>query len=72
MSLFDSLGQQKQMSWADAMQQLRSNPAATLKKAGYTIPEGMASPQQIINHLLQTGQLQQAQYNQAMQMLRRR
>lgn len=72
MSLFDSLGQQKKVSWADAMQQLRSNPAATLKKAGYTIPEGMTSPQQIIEHLFRTGQLQQSRYNQAIQMLGRR
>lgn len=75
MSIFDSLGNQKaqrqQVTPQQALQQLRSNPAAVLKQAGLSVPDGMRNPQQIINHLLQSGQVPQARYQQAMQMMGR-
>ena len=40
-----------------ALAQLRANPAQMLKQAGLNIPDGMTDPQQIISHLLQTGQV---------------
>ena len=79
MGIFDSLGskgqngtsQQQQIDPRQMMQQLQENPAAMLKQAGLTIPGGMKDPQQIINHLLQSGQIPQAKYQQAVQMLSR-
>lgn len=49
------------------VQQIRANPAAMLKQRGLTIPEGMSDPQQIIQHLVQSGQVPNAKYQQAMQ-----
>ena len=54
------------------MQQLRANPAAVLKQAGMNIPSGMNDPRQIVNHLLQSGQLPQNRFMQVMQMMGRR
>lgn len=59
MSLFDTLGQQPML------QQLKANPAQILKQRGLSIPDGMTDPQQIINHLIQSGQVG----NQRLQML---
>ena len=53
------------------LQQLKSNPAAFLSEKGVNIPHGMNDPQQIINHLLQTGQVNQQQVNNAYQMMGR-
>lgn len=49
--------------------QLRSNPLQLLNQK-YNIPQNvnMSNPQDIIQHLLNTGQVSQAQVNQAMQM----
>lgn len=69
MSLYDQLsGPQNPMQ---TLAQLRQNPAAVLKQAGLNIPAGMNNPQQILNHLLQTGQVPQTKYQQAMQMMSR-
>ena len=75
MSIFDSLGGSKalqQITPQQAMQQLRANPAAVLKQAGMNIPAGMNDPRQIVNHLLQSGQLPQNRLTQIMQMMGRR
>ncbi len=50
-------------------QQLMSNPGAMLRQR-FNIPDGvnMNDPNSIIQHLLNTGQITQAQVNQAMQM----
>ena len=50
------------------LSQLKSNPTALLQRAGVNIPAGFSNPQQIIQHLTQTGQINQAQLNQAQQM----
>ena len=49
--------------------QLRSNPLQLLNQK-YNIPQNvnMSNPQDIIQHLLNTGQVSQAQVNQAMEM----
>ena len=73
MSLFDSLGGQQPMANPmQLVQQLRANPAAMLKQRGLNIPAGMNDPQQIIQHLVQSGQVPNARLQQAMQMLGRR
>lgn len=74
MSLFDQLSNSPQLSNnpMQMLQQIRQNPAAVLQRAGLNVPEGMTNPQQIIQHLMQSGQVTQGRYQQAMQMLRRR
>lgn len=75
MSLFDSLGgaaqQPQQMTMQDAMRQLQQNPSDMLKRAGLNVPNGMNNPQQIVNHLLQSGQVPQNRLTMAMQMAQR-
>ena len=72
MGVFDKLGQKpQQLSPTQMLQQLRSNPVSMLKQAGYNIPDGMNNPQQMVNYLLQSGQVPKARYQQAMQMLSR-
>lgn len=70
MGLFDQLGQQQNPM--QMLQQIRQNPAAILQRAGLNIPAGMTDPQQIIQHLMQSGQVSQQRYQQAMQMMRKR
>ena len=71
MSLFDQLGQQpaRNMNPMQVLSQLRSDPIGVLKQMGMTIPAGMNDPRQILNHLLQSGQVGNGRYQAAMQML---
>ena len=72
MSIYDQLGGQKApMNPMQLLSQIKQNPSAILKQAGLSIPQGMNNPQQIIQHLLQTGQVPQNRYQQAMQMMSR-
>ena len=70
MSLFDQLGMQ--MNPQQMLQQIKSNPAAVLRQKGLNIPDGMTNPQQIIQHLISSGQVPQSRHMQAMQMMGRR
>lgn len=69
MSLFDQIGQQ--MNPMQMLGQLRSNPAAVLQQAGLNIPAGVTNPQQIVQHLIQSGQVGQGRLMQAQQMASR-
>lgn len=52
------------------MQQLKANPMAMLSKR-FNIPQNIANdPNQIIQHLMNTGQISQSQYNMANQQLK--
>ncbi len=55
------------MNIMEMVNQFKQNPMAMLSKR-FNIPENMNDPNQIIQHLLNTGQVSQAQVNQAMQM----
>ena len=55
------------MQLAQMYQQFRQNPMSMLGKR-FNIPQGMNNPTDIIQHLLNTNQVSQAQVNQAMQM----
>lgn len=60
MSLFDKLGQpqtRQQRPQTPTLQELQAHPEETLKRAGLNIPAGMDNPQQIIDYLLQSGQI---------------
>ena len=56
------------LNMQNALAQLKSNPAALLRSAGLNVPDGMNNPQQIINHLLQSGQINQNRLAQAQRM----
>ncbi len=48
-------------------QQLKANPAQILAQK-YNVPSNLSNPNDIIQHLLNSGQVSQAQVNQAMAM----
>lgn len=50
------------------LNQLKQNPLGLLRQAGYNVPENLSNPQAIIQHLMNSGQISQAQLNQAQQM----
>ena len=79
MSLFDSLNkrlpQQQSTNQQQMLDQLKRNPASTLKQAGLNIPDDMKNPDQIINYLISSGQIQNTRLQAAqriMQMFGRR
>ena len=53
----------------EMLRQLQSNPMALLSQK-FKIPSNIQTPQDIIQHLLNTGQVTQEQVNRAMQMRR--
>lgn len=63
--LFQSLTQNNPISQLNA---IKSNPAEFLKRYGVNLPTNITSPEGIINHLLNSGQITQQQLNRAMQM----
>lgn len=50
------------------LRQLQSNPIQMLMQRGMNVPQNMNNPQQIIQHLMNTGQISQEQYNWAVKM----
>ena len=50
------------------LQMLQGNPADMLRRAGLNLPTGITNPQQIVEHLVRTGQISQERLNQAQQM----
>ena len=69
MGLFDKLGGQNPQQ---ILQQLQQDPVGMLKQKGLTIPQGMTNPQQIVNHLISSGQIPNARLQQVLQMMGRR
>ena len=72
MSIFDALGGQAPMNPMQMMMRLRNNPAAVLKQRGLNVPDGMSDPQQIVQHLISSGQVSNNALQAAMQMMGRR
>lgn len=48
--------------------QLKSNPFGMLRQAGFNVPNNINSPQAIIQHLMNSGQISQQQVNNAQMM----
>lgn len=69
MSIFNSLSQATTIHPVQMMAQLRSNPAAVLKQRGLNIPDGMSDPQQIVQHLISSGQISNNALQAVMQMV---
>lgn len=60
MSIFDSLGGQKQqqpITRDQAMKQIQADPRAVLSRCGLNIPNGISDPQQMVSYLFQSGQI---------------
>lgn len=58
----------KQMNPMQMLQQLKSNPIQALKSAGFNVPDKLNNPNDIIQHLMNTGQLTQQRYNEVVKM----
>lgn len=73
MSFYDQFGggNHPPMNPMQMLNQIRQDPVSVLKQAGMNIPAGMKDPQQIIQHLLNSGQVPQSRYQQALQMMSR-
>lgn len=52
----------------DLKNRLMSDPVSTLASNKFDVPPGMTNPNEILQHLLNTGQISQDQVNRAMQM----
>ena len=48
--------------------QLKQNPMAMLQRAGMNVPGNITNPQEMIQHLMNSGQVTQQQFDQARQM----
>ena len=66
-SLLNGSAQPAVLNMQNALAQLKANPSALIRQAGYNIPDGMNNPQDILNHLLQSGQINQGRLSQAQQ-----
>ena len=62
------LGGAPRMNPMQMLQQLRSNPMQFIQRAGFRVPKNLSDPNAIIQHLMQSGQISQEQYNRAFQM----
>lgn len=51
------------------IQQLKANPIQFLQRAGFNVPSNLNSPNDIIQHLMNSGQISQQRYEQARQMV---
>lgn len=78
MSFFESLGkgaenQPQKINPMEAIQQVKADPATFLKNAGVNVPDNidLNNPQQIINYLVQSGQVSNNRMVQAIQMFKR-
>lgn len=68
--LFNALGGMAMggMNPMAMLNQLKANPLSFLRQKGFNVPDNLNNPNDIIQHLMNTGQINQAQYNQARQM----
>lgn len=52
------------------LSELKRNPTDFIRNAGYSIPDGLNDPNKILNHLLQSGQIDQGRISQAQALAR--
>ena len=57
-----------QMQIMQMLPQIKANPMQFLAQRGIQIPQGMNNPQQIVQQMLNSGRVTQAQVDQARQM----
>lgn len=51
------------------IQQLQANPIQFLQRAGFNVPNNLNDPNAIIQHLMNSGQISQQNYERARQMV---
>lgn len=51
------------------VQQLKANPIQFLQRAGFNVPNNLNDPNAIIQHLMNSGQISQQNYERARQMV---
>lgn len=68
MSIYDQLSNNNMQSM---LTQLKANPASVLRQRGLNIPAGMNNPQEIIQHLVTSGQVSNPRLQQIMSLIRR-
>ena len=69
--MFNAIGG-GQSNMMQMLSQLKQNPMQFLMQRKFNVPQNMANdPNAILNHLLQTGQINQNQINSAYQMAQR-
>ena len=51
--------------------QLKANPLGVLKQYGFNVPDNLSDSNAIIQHLMNSGQISQQQYERARQMAQR-
>lgn len=56
------------MNPVQMIQQLKANPIQFLQRAGFNVPSNLNSPNDIIQHLMNSGQISQQNYERARQM----
>lgn len=56
------------MNMMQMLMQLKQNPAGLLQQKGFNVPANVQNPQEIIQYLMNSGQVNQNQLNQAQQM----
>jgi hypothetical protein len=61
-------GNMPRMNPMQMLQQLQQNPVQMLRQAGLNVPDNLNDPNQIIQHLMNSGQISQQRYEQARQM----
>ena len=61
-------GNMPRMNPMQMLQHLRQNPVQMLRQAGLNVPDNLNDPNQIIQHLMNSGQISQQRYEQARQM----
>ena len=68
--LYKALGHQSPIGQSPIgmINQIRRDPMSVLSRAGLSMPSGLNDPTSIIQHLMQTGQITQAQYDRAVRM----
>lgn len=64
--LFNALG--GGMNPMAMLNQLKTNPLEFLRQRGFNVPENLNDPNAIVQHLMNSGQVNQQMYNQARQM----
>lgn len=64
--IYQQFGNEGNNSLLSMIQQFRNDPLSILAKK-YNLPQDAKDPQQIIQHLLNSGQVSQEQINRAMQ-----
>ena len=68
--LFNALGgaAMGKMNPMAMLAQLKQNPLGVLRQYGFNVPDNITSPNEIIQHLMNSGQINQQQYNKAREM----